>query len=285
MARAHRSPGERARPAQAHLRRHGGVLGIGPCCSQDGVTGRHHARRRGRLLPGVWRLRNLAALDSGLGTEWQILHVHYKIYAQDGYIQPMTEALERIVKQHDFALDAIEEVRGRLLQVAHERVAGVIREPTDLASAQYSANFSLALFLVKGGAGLQNTRRTASPTHASSRSASGFARRSTRRSSANGRSAGRAARASRCAARSETYSECVHMLRAMTSDDMEHKIRSLSALAVGADKSERLVGRAQSGSAPGCFRPRAVARPLAGDGPHDGVGDPDVLAPLGRTHD
>jgi 2-methylcitrate dehydratase PrpD len=108
---------------------------------------------------------NLAALDSGLGTEWQILHVHYKIYAQDGYIQPMTEALERIVKQHDFALDAIEEVRAGCCRFAHERVVGVIREPTDLASAQYSANFSLALFLVKArrAARILDSRQSADP--------------------------------------------------------------------------------------------------------------------------
>ena len=185
---------------------------------------------------------NPAALDSGLGTEWQILNVHYKIYAQDGYIQPMTEALERIVKRHDFAVDAIEEVRAGCCRFAHERVAGVIREPTDLASAQYSANFSLALFLVKGGAGLQEyTEESLTDPRILSLSK----RIRTEVDEEIEREwQERRPRGARITVRlrgGETYSECVHMLRAMTSEDMEHKIRSLSALAVGEAQSERLV--------------------------------------------
>lgn len=70
---------------------------------------------------------NLAALTAGLGTEWQIMHVHYKIYAQDGFIQPMTEALERIRKQHSFSPEDIEEVLVGTNRYAHDRVVGVIR--------------------------------------------------------------------------------------------------------------------------------------------------------------
>ena len=40
----------------------------------------------------------MAALTAGLGSEWQILRAHYKNYAQDGYVQPMTEA-QRAVTQ------------------------------------------------------------------------------------------------------------------------------------------------------------------------------------------
>jgi 2-methylcitrate dehydratase PrpD len=101
---------------------------------------------------------NMEALTAGLGEEWEILSAHYKIYAQDGYIQPMTEALERIVKRHRFDVEAIEEVRAGCCRFAHEDVVGVIREPKDLTSAQYSANFSLALFLVKGGAGFRGRK-------------------------------------------------------------------------------------------------------------------------------
>jgi 2-methylcitrate dehydratase PrpD len=98
---------------------------------------------------------NMPALTRGLGTAWEILDVHYKIYAQDGYIQPMTEALDRIVKRHPFAPEDVEEIRAGCCRFAHEEIVGVIREPKDLTSAQYSANFSLALFLVKGNAGFK----------------------------------------------------------------------------------------------------------------------------------
>lgn len=190
---------------------------------------------------------NPAALDSALGTEWQILHVHYKIYAQDGYIQPMTEALDRIVKRHGFALDAIEEVRAGCCRFAHERVVGVIREPTDLASAQYSANFSLALFLVKGGAGLREYTEeslTDPRVLALSRKIRTEVDDEIEREWQETRPRG--ARVTVRLRSGETYSECVHMLRSMTSEDMEDKIRTLSASAVGDNKTERLIAAARS---------------------------------------
>ena len=89
---------------------------------------------------------NMAALTSGFGTEWQILRVHYKIYAQDGFIQPMTEALERIVKQHNFSPEDIAEVRAGTNSFAHAQIAGVIREPRDGTGAQGNAKFNFSPF-------------------------------------------------------------------------------------------------------------------------------------------
>jgi 2-methylcitrate dehydratase PrpD len=54
---------------------------------------------------------NLSALTAELGSEWQIMHAHYKVYAQDGYIQPMTEALDRIAKRHSFRPEDVREIR------------------------------------------------------------------------------------------------------------------------------------------------------------------------------
>jgi 2-methylcitrate dehydratase PrpD len=92
-------------------------------------------------------------LTAGLGSTWHILNVHYKIYAQDGYIQPMTDALREIRQQAPFEVDEIEEVRIGTNQHAHDHVIGAIREPRDLTDAQFSAAFSVALYLVRGGAG------------------------------------------------------------------------------------------------------------------------------------
>jgi hypothetical protein len=47
----------------------------------------------------------------------------------------------------------IAEVQAGTNRHAHETRAGKIREPKDLTSAQFSANWSRALFFVKGGAG------------------------------------------------------------------------------------------------------------------------------------
>jgi 2-methylcitrate dehydratase PrpD len=92
-------------------------------------------------------------LTAGLGSTWHILGVHYKIYAQDGYIQPMTDALREIRQQVSFDSGEIEEVRIGTNQHAHDHVIGAIREPRDLTDAQFSAAFSVALYLVRGGAG------------------------------------------------------------------------------------------------------------------------------------
>lgn len=98
---------------------------------------------------------DMEILTSGLGTEWLMLDIHYKIYAQDGFIQPMTQALAAIRSRHSFAANEIEEVLVGTNSRAHDFTVGVIREPPDITSAQYSACFSLALFLVTGGAGFQ----------------------------------------------------------------------------------------------------------------------------------
>jgi len=94
----------------------------------------------------------LQMLTAGLGSDWEILKVHYKVFAQDGYIQPMSEALTRLVREHGFGPDDVEEIIAGTNAHAHGHVIGRIREPDDLTSAQFSANFSLALLLVKGGA-------------------------------------------------------------------------------------------------------------------------------------
>jgi 2-methylcitrate dehydratase PrpD len=92
-------------------------------------------------------------LTAGLGSEWKILEVHYKIYAQDGFIQPMTDALAEIRRHASFDAQDVAEVVVGTNSHAHDRVIGTIREPRDLTDAQFSANFSVALFLVRGGAG------------------------------------------------------------------------------------------------------------------------------------
>jgi 2-methylcitrate dehydratase PrpD len=91
-------------------------------------------------------------LTDGLGSRWEILNVHYKIYAQDGMIQPMTEALKQIRAEHDFEFGDIESVWVGTNRRSHDEIVGTIREPLDLTDAQFSANFSVALYLATGGA-------------------------------------------------------------------------------------------------------------------------------------
>jgi len=185
---------------------------------------------------------NMAALTDGLGTNWEILNAHYKIYAQDGYIQPMTEAMERLVKRHRFAIDAIDEVRAGCCRFAHEDIVGVIREPKDLTSAQYSANFSLALFLVKGGAGFREYGEESladAGILALSRKIHTEVDEEIEREWQRTRPRG--ARVTVRLTSGETYTEYVPMLRSLTPADVEAKFRQLAAVAIPAEQGERLI--------------------------------------------
>jgi 2-methylcitrate dehydratase PrpD len=94
----------------------------------------------------------LAKVLPGLGSVWELLDCHFKIYAQDGYIQPMTEALEVIQRAHHVA--DIAAVRVGTSKRAHDEIIGPIRAPKTLTDAQFSANYSVALYLVTSGAGI-----------------------------------------------------------------------------------------------------------------------------------
>lgn len=117
----------------------------GPATALDGVRG--FAKAFGG------QEANLETLTRDLGSTWEILDVHYKVYAQDGFIQPMTQALAAIRASHPFEVADIEEVRLGTHRDARDFTVGVIRKPHDITSAQFSAYFSAALFLVTGGAG------------------------------------------------------------------------------------------------------------------------------------
>ena len=185
---------------------------------------------------------DLSELTAGLGAEWQILKVHYKIYAQDGFIQPTTEAMDRLVKQHGFGPDDIAEIRAGTNKVAHTRVIGVIREPKDLTSAQFSANFSLALFLVKGGAGFHEytDENLADPrVVALSKKIHTYVDEEIEAEYQESRPRG--ARITVRLNCGQTYSGCVPNLRAMTADDVNDKFRRLATVVVSAEQCERLI--------------------------------------------
>lgn len=96
----------------------------------------------------------VATLTGELGDKWHILDLHFKVYAQDGYIQPMTEAIANLHARHDFTIAEIEHVTVGTHARAVHHVIGRIRDPKDLTDAQFSGNFSVAQALVTGGAGL-----------------------------------------------------------------------------------------------------------------------------------
>jgi 2-methylcitrate dehydratase PrpD len=184
---------------------------------------------------------NLAALTAGLGSEWEILKVHYKLYAQDGYIQPMTEALERLVKRHRFSPGEVAEVRAGVSQSAC-LVTGQIREPADLTSAQFSANFSLALFLIKGGAGFHEyTAESLGDPRIIDLSRRIHVEVDEAIEEEWQRTKPRGARVMVRLNSGETFTEVVPMLRPMTAAEVDEKFRRLATVAISAEKTAQLL--------------------------------------------
>ncbi len=188
----------------------------------------------------------LPALTAGLGKEWQILQVHFKIYAQDGYIQPMTEALDRILKEHKFQAENIEEIRAGTNQHALD-VVSLIREPKDLTSAQFSANFSLALFLVKGNAGFQEyTEENLVDPEIVALSRKIRVELDPEIEDEWQKTRPRGARVTVRLKSGKTHSECVHMLRSMSDADVVDKVRRLATVALDGKQTEQLIAAVQN---------------------------------------
>ena len=188
----------------------------------------------------------LAALTAGLGTQWQILNVHYKIYAQDGYIQPMTEALERMVTRQRFRPEDVAEVRVGISRHAQE-VTGRIREPADLTSAQFSANFSLALFLVKGNAGFHEyTEESLSDSRIIDLGKKIHTEVDDEIEQEWQRTKPRGARVTVRLNSGETFTEVVQRLRLMTTEEVDEKFRRLATVTISTAKCERLLSAARN---------------------------------------
>jgi len=157
------------------------------------------------------------------------------------------EALERIVKRHRFSPQDIEEVRAGTNRHAHDHIIGVIREPKDLTSAQFSANFSLALFLVKGGSGFHEyTDESLIDPGIIELSKKIRIYVDEEIEQEWQKTKPRGARVTVRLTSGETYTECVHMLRSMTAEDLNEKFRRLATVAVGTEQCERLVARVRS---------------------------------------
>jgi len=123
--------------------------------AEAGITGSGRTLDEGEGVLRAFAVQDSTPLTKGLGTDWEILHAHYKPYAQDGYIQPMTEALAWIREHHEFDPMDIDRIWIGTNSRAANEVIGKIKRPNSVTDAQFSASFSVALFLVKGSAGFQ----------------------------------------------------------------------------------------------------------------------------------
>ena len=155
----------------------------------------------------------------------------------------MTEALERIRKAHSFGASEVEAVHVGTNRVANDLIVGQIREPKDLTDAQYSANFSVALYLVRGGAGFQEYTEDNVLTDPE---IIDLSRRVTLEVDPEieaefQRTRPRGARVTVRLRSGEQYTELVENLRAMTPEDIDEKFRRLSSVVLDPHRSESLL--------------------------------------------
>ncbi len=87
-------------------------------------------------------------ITENLGTDFKIMNIWFKVYPCVATVQGVIDTLRKIIEEHEISADEIEEIRVGIAETSVSH-GGAIYEPTDVASAQFSLPFSLALRLVK----------------------------------------------------------------------------------------------------------------------------------------
>jgi 2-methylcitrate dehydratase PrpD len=91
---------------------------------------------------------DMDVITKDLGTDFQIMRVWFKIYPCVATVQGVIDTLAKMIKEHRFGPDDVEEIRVGISETSLSH-GGAIYEPHDVASAQFSLPFSLALRLLK----------------------------------------------------------------------------------------------------------------------------------------
>jgi 2-methylcitrate dehydratase PrpD len=87
-------------------------------------------------------------ITKDLGTDFKIMRIWFKIYPCVATVQGVIHTLGKMIEQHRFGAHEVDEI---LVGIAETSLShgGAIYEPHDVASAQFSLPFSLALRLLK----------------------------------------------------------------------------------------------------------------------------------------
>ena len=91
---------------------------------------------------------NVDVITENLGADFKIMRVWFKIYPCVSTVQSAIDLLARLTRQHNIGSEDIQEIRVGLSETAVLH-GPTIYEPHDVASAQFSLPFSLALRALK----------------------------------------------------------------------------------------------------------------------------------------
>lgn len=96
---------------------------------------------------------NLSELTSGLGEQFIVFKTAFKLHSCCYQIQAPVDATRKILRDHSVAAGQIAEI---VMGTSREGISsvGTILEPEDITGAQFSAPFTLALFILRGSCGV-----------------------------------------------------------------------------------------------------------------------------------
>lgn len=109
--------------------------------------------REGGYALAVSHERKIDSLCPQEGDELRILDSYYKIHASCGHTHSALDALENIMREHDFTADQVEEVRVKAYKKAVE-LTGTFQCATEL-KAKFSMPYCIAVMLLYGKTGIE----------------------------------------------------------------------------------------------------------------------------------
>jgi 2-methylcitrate dehydratase PrpD len=87
-------------------------------------------------------------ITKDLGSEFKIMRIWFKMYPCVATVQGVIDTLAKMMDEHPISAESVEEIRVGVSETSLSH-GGAIYEPNDVASAQFSLPFSLALRLLK----------------------------------------------------------------------------------------------------------------------------------------
>ncbi len=94
-----------------------------------------------------------ARLSAGLGTRWALAETSFKFHAACRHTHPAADALQKLMREHGLAADAVAQVTAQVHQAAID-VLGPVVDPQTVHQAKFSMGTVLGLIAVQGRAGL-----------------------------------------------------------------------------------------------------------------------------------
>jgi 2-methylcitrate dehydratase PrpD len=91
---------------------------------------------------------DLDVITKDLGTDFKIMRIWFKVYPCVATVQGVIDTLAKIIDEHQIGAEDVEEIQVGISETSLSH-GGAIYEPSDVASAQFSLPFSLALRLLK----------------------------------------------------------------------------------------------------------------------------------------